>query len=449
MVQDFHLFDTTFSFFVIINWLYAIFCSWWLYDLFRNRRYLFIKPSIFLISYTHLFFQWPLAIFAGYYENWLPNPYTMIVLVHGYVVFGLAGSVLSQEREASRIWNAIHRYEWNKYSNTRIKTIFILAGIVFAVTAAYLSYVPITSTGLYAILFSPDTSGVAREESLKLLDYGGLKYAYSIMSSSVVPLLAALLTMQLLSDKENRKVLLVVPIVLVLIFAGISVSLTGTRAGLFNMAIVVAFVVLWKRGLTVKPGTVIIIILAAISPAIFLSLLREGKEIGEFAKLYFTYLGYISNRAFLMPFHVGGWYIHHAQEYGVLGIGAFPKLAGLFGVGPLDGPNIIGLAYASRYYGLPVMESISATAGYLFSSYGYIGIAALPLSLLGLWLTDVSILVYRRLGGYILIPCVASISLATLMFVQSDYTVVWITHGFGTILLLSLVLTKIFQDRQS
>jgi hypothetical protein len=388
-----------------------------------------------------------MAIFAGYYERWLTNPYAMMILVHGYVVFGLSGSVLSLEREAIQVWDSIKQYEWNSYQNVRIKSILVLTAIVVTVTAVYLSYVPISSTGLYAIFFDPTAAGISREESLKLLEYSSLKYAYSLMASSVVPLLVGLLTVQLLSDGTRKKRLFAVLIIVVLIFTGISVSLTGARAGLLNMVMVVAFVVLWKRGLSINPGMVMIIILLAISPAIFLSLLREGKDVKEFLGLYFTYLGYISHRAFVMPFQVGTWYIHYAQENGVLGIGAFPKLAGLFGVSSLDGPNIIGLAYASHYYGSPVIESISATAGYLFSSYGYMGIAAFPLSLLGLWLTDISVLVYRKLSKHILIPCVASISLATLMFVQSDYTVVWLTHGFGIILLISLIFSKIFRNR--
>jgi len=88
------------------------------------------------------------------------------------------------------------------------------------------------------------------------------------------------------------------------------------------------------------------------------------------------------------------------------------------------------------------VKSVSAVAGYLFTYYSYFGIAALFFSILGLWLIDVALLVYERLSNVMLLPCIAAISLSILAFISSDYTVVWLTHGFGVILLLSWLIDR-------
>jgi len=440
MVRDFNFFDTM-SFFVITNFVFTFISTYCLIRLFQVRRYVFIKPSIVLLSYTNIFLQWPAAIFSGYYEAWLPNPYTMMFLIHGYVLIGLAGSISTMEEEAKNIWNKTRLAIGSDHSRAYLRSIIALTAVLIFVLILYLLYVPITSTGLYAILFDPLSSGMAREESLKLLENRGVIYAFSIMTSSIAPLLMGLLTMVLIGNNAINKAIKYPGSVFIIILTAIAVSLTGARSGLFNMIVVVCFVILWKKGFSIHPVFLVLLAFFVLSPAIIMTLLREGIGIEDFSGLYFSYMGSILNRIFFMPFHVGCWYMHYAQENGPLGIGAIPKLAKLLRVEPLDGPNIIGLIYGPQYYGKAVLGSISATSGYLFGLYGYFGIISFPISLLALWLTDISVYLYRRLELFALIPCLASINLSTLMFVQSDYTVVILTHGFALILLLSLALS--------
>ena len=62
--------------------------------------------------------------------------------------------------------------------------------------------------------------------------------------------------------------------------------------------------------------------------------------------------------------------------------------------------------------------------------------------MLCLWFLDVALLVYKRLSDVMLLPCVAAASLAILSFISSDYTVGWLTHGFGVILLFSWLIDR-------
>ena len=155
------------------------------------------------------------------------------------------------------------------------------------------------------------------------------------------------------------------------------------------------------------------------------------------------YVQHIFNRALIVPFQVGTWYVHYEQVNGPIGLAAFKKLADLYGMTSINGPNLMGLTYGPQYYSGPVLDTISATAGYLFTTYCYIGIVALPLAILGSWILDLSLYAYRILDDVLLIPCMASINLSTLMFIQSDYTVVLLTHGFLMIIVFSVALSRL------
>jgi len=141
---------------------------------------------------------------------------------------------------------------------------------------------------------------------------------------------------------------------------------------------------------------------------------------------------------------VGSWYIHYAQIHGTFGIASVPKLAVIVGIEPINTPNLIGLTYSYT-----AVESVTACAGYLFTYYSYFGMASLLLSILCLWFLDVAVLVYKRLSNVMLLPCISAVSLSILSFVSSDYTTVWLTHGFGVILLLSWLIDHFIVSSES
>ena len=69
---------------------------------------------------------------------------------------------------------------WDIFPNSR------RAGVLLRITAVclisliiYLSYIPFSKTGLYAIFYDPANSTIAREKSLKLLDSQTIKFWWS------------------------------------------------------------------------------------------------------------------------------------------------------------------------------------------------------------------------------------------------------------------------------
>lgn len=430
------------SLYFILNWLLTIFSSIALIWIYKYQRFLFVKPSILLLGCTNVFFQWPLAFSSEYYENLLPDPYSLLLLVHGYVLIGLIVSSVLFLPQARNIWN--HLKIANVRSNVQnLQTVIIFLSLLILVSAwVYLSTVPFEKTGLYALIFNPSAASVARENSLKLLNDVGTKYIYSIAFTSIAPLLISIATILLILNKrlKNNFVVFFLGYLILTLCAGIFVSFSGARYGLMLLVLTVVLTFFWYKRLKIKYYYIILVILLALAPAIILSLVRENKSIFDFS-LWGSYLYSVGYRAFVAPFEVGVWYVHYAQTYGPLGIKAFSKLALLAGIDPINPANFIGLQYAPIFLRDEIiLPSYGADSGYLLTYYGYLGSASLFLSLLLLLCLDGVLLIISKLKDFLILPVVAVMSLITLDFFQEDYTTVLLTHGFAIIPIIAVIL---------
>jgi len=418
--------------FVTLSYALTLAGTVWLFALFRNKRYLFVKPSIVLLVWTHILFQWPSAIFAAYYEMVLPDPYTFLLLIHGFVFLGLLLSEVTGRQQAEDVFARIT-------SNSPVnisKPLIVLAIYCSAVVAIYLWAVPFSQTGLYVIVVKPELAALARSQSLKGLASPVLTYLYSTMASGAAPLLAVLIAMQLLAKFRSRSVIGVFSLLILFAALLLAASLPGARGTAVKLLLVVVIAFLLRKGLPFRPVRFVLITAGILAPAAILTLLRESQSIT--ASNFVQYLGnYIFSRAFIMPLQTGAFYVHHAQTHGFIGIAGIPRLAELIGVTPIDVPDTIGSIYAPR---ATLSVRASANGGFLLSYYSYFGVIALPLSLALLGLLDLALAVYRNLTQTMLVPAVAAISVGTLAFISSDYTTVLITHGFVAILVFASAL---------
>jgi hypothetical protein len=401
-----------------------------------RHPFLFVKPSIQLLTYSHIFYQWPLAISSGNYAIFLPDPYVLSFLVHGYEFIGLLIVSQTVHAEARSVWARVTANPLAADANDPASEVSLLLFGTLLVTGIviYLCYVPPTETGLYAVLFTPELASVARENSLKLLSSPIPKFVYSFSTAAVAPLLAAMLVIRAFGyfdswqwGKASVSVAALCGIVVV-------VSLTGARSGPVNILVLSFLVFLWRKRLRLPLWGWLAALTTVLAPAIMMTLLREGRGIADALDLVSNILG----RVFTVPFEVGVWYVDFVQLNGFFGPAAVPKLAWLLGIEAINAPNIIGLEYAFQ-----PLSSISATAGYLFTYYSYFGPLGLILAIFGLCLLDVAVVIMARIPSHLALPCLAAITLTGFMFVQSDYTVVWVTHGFGLLLALSFLAGKI------
>jgi hypothetical protein len=401
-----------------------------------RQRFLLIKPSILVIVFFHFMVQWSSTVQAGYIESYLPNPWAFMLLVHGFPLIGFCVTFFTWRRQAFHIWRRVTKLG-DPSPKVIQRVMLILGGCIVVFLAYYLRTVPFSSTGLHAILFNPTESTLAREESLKLIDNPIVQYGYGLTSSAAAPLLAVILTISLLKKVKHWRLtgaLLNATAILGLLFV---VSLTGARIYAAVVLLAVVFALWLKNGLPIRPvplalaGVVVLII------PVLLSLLRQGAELNASSFLYYLTTGGMGRRVFVVPTMVGMWYVDYTQTQGFVGVAGIPKLASLLGVEPVIIQNIIGLKYMGTR-----IESVHATVGYVFAYFAYFGPLSLALSLIGLWLLDLMLLGYRRLGDSLLLPCVAAVSVSCSRFVGSDYTTVLITHGFLISFVVALVVDR-------
>lgn len=420
--------------FILLNWIFCLTTSMMLVGIWYRQRFLFVKPSIIVIIFFHLQIQWAATINSGYIEYYLPSPWIFFLLAQTFPLVGLYFSLWIGRRLAYIIWQRLLHPSSISTSKRRTSALFLASFIGFFV-GIYFLYVPFSSTGLYKIFTDPMNSGVAREGSLKLVNSVLIGYGYGLMASVCAPLLAVLLQQKLSQDFRLKKIWLILTSIFGLISLLLIVSLTGARG--FSGVIVLTIVYAWllRRELPLNFLYIVVGLVMVLTLPTLLTILREGNSINLNSFFFYLRSG-LFTRTFEGPMRMGLWYTHFAQTVDFLGIRAIPRLAALQGMTPINAPNLIGLTY-SRSAGL----TIHANTCYVFAYYNYFGLLSLPLSLFGLWLLDCGLLVYNKLDDTLLVPCVASVSIACANFVSSEYTASLLTHGFIFLLIIPYFLS--------
>lgn len=416
--------------FVAVNWALVIVTSIILFATIRADRSLLIKPSIMAILFFHVMCQWGTAIQASHIELFLAKPWIFVILSHGFPIIGLAVSLLIWRRSARAIWGRIIDHKPADLSRKN-KALLLLAIFFILFIFLYLSHVPFRKTGLYKVFSSPLESGVARDQSVKFLANPFLRYGYSIVMAVFAPLLAVLTTQLFLMQIRQRKWFLAFLYLIFLIGVFVAATLSGARAYPAFLLLAVAFALLMRKGFPINPLYLAAALLLVLLFPTVLTLLREGKAVTlkSFVE-YFRVSTY--QRVVIIPMETGLYHVKYAQEYGYFGIQAIPKLATAMGIEPLNIPNFI-----TKYMSGSPIDTTSANTAYIYAYYSYFGLLAFIPCLLGLWLLDLSLLVYRKLSANLLIPCVACISIAANTFSQTEYTISLFSQGFLLLLLVS------------
>jgi len=425
------------SAFVITNWSLCIITSALLWFALWRWRFLLVKPSIIVIIFFHLQIQWAATIDSADIEAYLPDPWTFALLAQGFPLIGLTISLLIGRRSAKIVWQRI-LYPDPEVAPWKMqrRAILILAGSIVFFVVLYLQFVPLSDTGLYAIIFDPVGSTIAREESLKLIDNAFIQYGYGFMASAFAPLLSVLLLNRLIMDIKQLRLLGALIIIAAIIGILVAVSLTGARSYAASIVFVMLFAWMLRRGFPFNPIYIAVAMVAILALPVVLTVLREDRALN--LVLAWNYLTEaIFNRIFHTPMLTGLYFTHFAQTDGFIGIAAIPRLAASFDITPINAPNHLGLLYIGTS-----VQSVSMNTSYVFAYYTYFGLGSFVFSLVGLWLLDITLLIYRNLSSLMLIPCVAAASAVSASLVSTEYPVVLLTHGFVVILL-----TSIFADR--
>lgn len=399
------------------------------------ERFLLVKPSTWVVVWFHLMIQWSATVQSPFVESYLPEPWVFALLVHGFPLVTLCGSVILGRSNAKHVFRRLAGEL--RYSRSVIGRIaFVTAGLIAAFVAIYVYQIGLSNTGLYAIVFDPSRSALAREESLKLISNPFIRYGYAFMASTAAPI--AVVSVAILFVLAGRRMKIIDVPVLILMFLGImmAVSMTGERSHAAKLVLVLILAYFARHRFRFRPLRMTVGVLAVLLIPTMLTLMRESTapSFGTFL----SYFGSILDRVFVGPMRVGLYYVHHAQTTGFFGIAGIPKLASMTGVEAVNASNIIGLEYVSD-----VIRSISAGGSFVFTYYSYFGLWVFPFCSPAIWLLDLALLVYRRLSDNMLLPCMAAVSASTVAFTAADYTTIMVTHGFMSLLVFAYVLDQV------
>jgi hypothetical protein len=433
--------------FEFFNWAAAGVVTLLLLRTLRLRRHIFFKPSILTVLAYHILIQWPLAFYSPFIEENIPRPWEFSLLVHSFCIGGVVLGGLSFAQATQHVWRSVA--ETNRAPPERDQgDLTVLLTIALCLGFVYLLYVPIRETGLYALLIDPLSAVLAREASLKLLESSVPKYALSLVSFTIAPFVAALVAFRWSSAGQYtlaEKTARVGAVALVTTLA----FLTGEKGVVVYIVLAIVVAAATAKGrfswpwlmvgaaLTLIPAIAVTLIFAMINPS------------GPLVDILTLQSSVTLRRAFVAVFEVSTWYVHYAQTVGTVGIAGVARLAGLAGTASIDVPNMIGLTYGPDYYGGEVLESISATAGFVFANYINFGALAMAINLGLLLASDaiipiVAAVVARRLQPIMLV----FFALSAVKFAQSEYMVVWLTHGFAVSVLAAGLLSLLSKSKR-
>ena len=313
-------------------------------------------------------------------------------------------------------------------------TLGLVGAAAALVMVAYLAVVPVQKTGLVAIFTDPLRAAQAREESLKLIGFAPLRYAYLWHMEILAPILAVLLyhgwRPRTLAGRAGKPVLLAALL--------LSVMLSGARSPVGWVIVALAVAYLLRRGVWRGARAVLAAVTVSLLVITVLSIFRDGKASQLSVSLILDYLGGgLFRRTFQTPYETGVMTNMYAQVHGLLGVRNIRPLALLFGKEFVALPNAVGLSFMNAK-----VASVSANTSYLFDFQASFGVwPGWLISIPALGLLDGLLGLFRRLDGLLLTAMLAVWLTYQQTLVSSAWTVCLVTHGILSLALLAWLLS--------
>lgn len=402
---------------------------WW-------RRWMLVKPSFITVLFFHLTVQWGAVFLADEYLPALPVPAHLVALILGFPVCTALLSALTFRRSARSLLRTAVLVGLRPRGAPL--NLMALVFLILGITVIYLLFVPPRLTGLYAIIFRPGDATIAREEALALLPHTWLRYAVSAVNSSLAPLVAVIgLSLSVNRWQRNHHALPWSFLLLGFPLLMMVVSLSGARAPAGMLVLHTVFAVFLLRGFPLTPLRLVLAAIIVLMPPMMISLLRNADGLSVATFLY--HFGDILDRTAARAAQPAFWNVLYAQEHGLFGVSAIPKLAMLFGQPTVDQFNQVYLAYNPDG-----LESGTANTAVVFAYYGAFGLIGLPVAV-GLTLAADGILpLLRKLSLRVRIPCLSVCCIAATQFAATSFTTVLVTHGFLLSLMVGAGLDLLF-----
>ncbi|GAB5462389.1 hypothetical protein [Hoeflea alexandrii] len=245
IVHRFSLGIPEFDLFSSLSFACALVASLILLYIFLAKFSSILRVSFFTVALSNIFFQWPMFLISDVLQESLENPYWHFFVVQISVFVLLSYGILT----TSNFTRAFHP---EKISFRRGHVFF---SIVFGAVLVflYLRKVPFDCTALYAVLFDPQVTLLAREVSIKFAGSFIATSSFGAFTNALAPVVIALSVAMIWHALRTRNILQLVLFPLVILAAVFVCMLSGAK-GLLLPSIIVILVasILWNRSLIWK-----------------------------------------------------------------------------------------------------------------------------------------------------------------------------------------------------
>ncbi|MFU0503667.1 hypothetical protein [Pseudaminobacter sp. NGMCC 1.201702] len=217
-----------------------------LVGLFLRNPWRICRPAFSFAGLVNLLYQWPIAVLAAQLESSLATPFYFSLTPNLLALIGI-------------LWPASTNHNLTIPVGTTTSTDLTVLQLIIPVIAAavlgalYFSRMPAHCTALFALLFDPAATLLAREVTIKLSGSTLAALSFGALANSVAPVIAAIGLSQMIHGFRARSMSRVAQWALA-VLASLLMVMTAGAKGLTIPLFVVVLVsaIFWSHGLLAK-----------------------------------------------------------------------------------------------------------------------------------------------------------------------------------------------------
>lgn len=262
---------------LIVAWLFSFGSFIYLY---KRRRNSIRRPALITAILFLFLFHGPLILISDLVQKDLPNPWELAAAVIGTNLILLVWIFFSKKLD-------FPPSQTDKQQAQRSWAQVIIFSVSVVLTTIYLGSLSFECTGLYALIFDPELTLLAREMSIKLLGSGFGTLSYGLLTNAFIPASTCLILRELAQLISNRNIFRIFANLLVMIvFVGI-LMLPGIKGSLVPTVIAAGVYILLSTGtLRLKAILGISILTTLFSMMAAFELLKER---GSFSQVEYNF----------------------------------------------------------------------------------------------------------------------------------------------------------------
>jgi hypothetical protein len=200
----------------------------------------------------------------------------------------------------------------------------------------------------------------------------------------------------------------------------------------------------FKKRAKVNFLKIAVVIIITLVPAIVIQIEKYNLHV-DFATIFNGFQTIVLDRILSVPLKTGITWIAHVENHGYWGVTGIPKLAEMFGYESVNIPNLM----MNKYFNVGSIDSAYLNTSFVFAYFSYFKWAALPLIFFFVYILDFVVLFFKTLKPNLLLPTLVTVNISVISLISSDYTTLFLTHGFLTTIILSYYLNKFSKTKRT